>query len=182
MSDLLGSVSIPRDPPPKPTAEASSNVIEFPQDDPRDDPRYAGPIEPMQPGDDIDAATIVCADIVCGQITRTKLGFAASCVHRGFVGHFKHFEEAKEVLGGNLKNFSVRTEPEEISEEEQANRKLLSIVEHVDLAASWARSAAEAAWRGNRSELRYYLHELRRATIGAIAAFKQLGSERGDAA
>jgi hypothetical protein len=60
-----------------------SNVIGFPQEDPRDDPRYAGPIEPMQPGDDIDAATIVCADIVCGQITRTKLGFAASCVHRG---------------------------------------------------------------------------------------------------
>jgi hypothetical protein len=73
-------------------------------------------------------------------------------------------------------------EAEETCDEAQSNSQLVSIIEHADLAASWARSAAEAAWRGNRSELRYYLHQMRLTTMGAIAVFKQLGSENGEAA
>jgi hypothetical protein len=66
-------------------------------------------------------------------------------------------------------------------DEAHSNSQLCSIVEQVDLAASWARSAAEAARRGNRSELRYYLNQMRLTTIGAINAFKLLGSENGGA-
>jgi hypothetical protein len=73
-------------------------------------------------------------------------------------------------------------EAEETSDEALSNSLFYSVIEHADLAASWARSAAESAWRGERTELRYYLTQMRLTTIGAISAFKQLGSVNGDAA
>jgi hypothetical protein len=67
-------------------------------------------------------------------------------------------------------------------DEAQSGGRFCAVIEHADLAASWARSAAEAAWRGERTELRYYLNQMRLATISAISVFKQLGSDDGDAA
>ena len=51
-----------------------------------------------------------------------------------------------------------------------------AIIEHTDLASSYAISAREAAWRGERAELRYYLTRMRLTTIDALRAFNQLDS------
>jgi hypothetical protein len=51
------------------------------------------------------------------------------------------------------------------------------ILETSDLAASYARCAAEAAWRGDRMELGVRLQRLRLSTIAAIQTFKELGAE-----
>jgi hypothetical protein len=50
-----------------------------------------------------------------------------------------------------------------------------AIVETCDLAASYARSAAEAAWRGDRRLLAGHLAQLRLAVITALDAHKRLG-------
>jgi hypothetical protein len=54
--------------------------------------------------------------------------------------------------------------------------RLEMIVETSELAA-YARSAAEAAWRGDRLELGVHLQRLRLSTIAAIQTFKELGAE-----
>jgi hypothetical protein len=59
--------------------------------------------------------------------------------------------------------------------------RLEMIVETSELAASYARSAAEAAWRGDRLELGVHLQRLRLSTIAAIQTFKELGSEGEEA-
>jgi hypothetical protein len=50
-----------------------------------------------------------------------------------------------------------------------------ALVETCELAGSYARSAAEAAWRGDALTLRVHLTQLRLATIEALRAFKDLG-------
>jgi hypothetical protein len=55
--------------------------------------------------------------------------------------------------------------------------RLEMIAETSDLAASYARSASEAAWRGDRLELGVHLQRLRLSTIAAIQTFKELGAE-----
>jgi hypothetical protein len=59
--------------------------------------------------------------------------------------------------------------------------RLEMIVETSELAVSYARSAAEAAWRGDRLELDVHLQRLRLSTIAAIQTFKELGSEGEEA-
>jgi hypothetical protein len=56
-----------------------------------------------------------------------------------------------------------------------------AIIEFSDLAASYARSAVEAAWRGDRATLGMHLAQLRLTVIAAIQAFKEIGSERASA-
>jgi hypothetical protein len=53
------------------------------------------------------------------------------------------------------------------------------IVETCDLASSYARSAAEAAWRGDRQLLRVHLLQASRATAEALRTFAEL--ETGEA-
>jgi hypothetical protein len=64
-----------------------------------------------------------------------------------------------------------------------AGRDLLfgAIVETADLAASYARSAAEAAWRGDELTVRVHLGQLRLATIEAIRILNELVAESADA-
>jgi hypothetical protein len=57
--------------------------------------------------------------------------------------------------------------------------RLEAIVEFCDLAASCARSASEAAWRGERRTLRCHLEQLRMATRDALQTFNSLGKEGG---
>ncbi len=52
-----------------------------------------------------------------------------------------------------------------------------AIVEACDLAASYARSAAEAAWRGNHRLVESHLRELRLCVLTAIEARKRLKAE-----
>jgi len=52
-----------------------------------------------------------------------------------------------------------------------------AIEETADLAASYARSAAEAAWRGEKRTLSVHLADLRLTTIEALRLFKLLGAE-----
>jgi hypothetical protein len=51
------------------------------------------------------------------------------------------------------------------------------IVETVDLAASYARSASEAGWRGDTLTLGVHLRQLPLCVIAAIQTFKELGGE-----
>jgi hypothetical protein len=51
------------------------------------------------------------------------------------------------------------------------------IVERTDLAASYARSASEAAWRGDQLTVGVHLKQLRLATIAALQTFRELGPE-----
>ena len=44
------------------------------------------------------------------------------------------------------------------------------------MAASYATSAAEAAWRGDRPTLHVHLKQLRLSELTGIETFKQLGS------
>ncbi len=60
--------------------------------------------------------------------------------------------------------------------------RLESIIESLDLASSYARSGAEAAWRGDRLTLGVHLQQLRLSTIEAIRLFKSLGSQAGEEA
>jgi hypothetical protein len=55
--------------------------------------------------------------------------------------------------------------------------RLEMIVETSELAASYARSAAEAAWRGDRLTLGVHLRQLRLATIACLKTFNELGAE-----
>ncbi len=57
--------------------------------------------------------------------------------------------------------------------------RLEAIVETAELAGSYARSAAEAAWRGDRLTLDVHLRQLRLATIAALKTFNELGAEAG---
>lgn len=57
-----------------------------------------------------------------------------------------------------------------------------AIVETTALAESYARSAAEAAWRGDKLTLRVHLDQLRLTTIAAIRTFNELGVESHDKA
>ncbi len=57
--------------------------------------------------------------------------------------------------------------------------RLEAIVETAELAGSYARSAAEAAWRGDRLELDVHLRQLRLVTIAALKTFNELGAEAG---
>jgi hypothetical protein len=59
---------------------------------------------------------------------------------------------------------------------------LEAIVEFADMAASYARSASEAAWRGDRDFLRVHLAQLRFSAIEAIKVFKDLSGETREAA
>jgi hypothetical protein len=55
-----------------------------------------------------------------------------------------------------------------------------AVIEHCCLAESYARCAAEAAWRGEESTLGVHLQQLRLCVIAAIQAFKELnGPESG---
>jgi hypothetical protein len=49
-----------------------------------------------------------------------------------------------------------------------------SLVETCDLAGSYARSAAEAAWHGDKLTVDVSVHQLRLCTIEAIRLFKSL--------
>ncbi len=51
-----------------------------------------------------------------------------------------------------------------------------AIMEACDLAASYARSAAEAAWRGDRRLLAGHLSQLRSCTVTALDAHARLGA------
>lgn len=51
-----------------------------------------------------------------------------------------------------------------------------AIVDCCDLAASYAMSAREAAWRGDRQLLAGHLSQLRACIITALGAHKRLGS------
>lgn len=53
------------------------------------------------------------------------------------------------------------------------------IVETVDLAASYARSVSEAAWRGDTLTLGVHLRQLRLCVITTIQTFKELGGDAG---
>jgi hypothetical protein len=55
-----------------------------------------------------------------------------------------------------------------------------AIEEAADKAASYARSAAEAAWRGDRLILGVHLAQLRLTTIEAIRLFKSLDAEAAE--
>jgi hypothetical protein len=57
--------------------------------------------------------------------------------------------------------------------------RLEAIVEFCDLAASCARSASEAAWRGERRMLRCHLEQLRLTTRDVLQTFNSLGKEAG---
>jgi hypothetical protein len=50
------------------------------------------------------------------------------------------------------------------------------ISEVMDLTASYARSASEAAWRDDRQTLHVHLKQLRLSVLTGIETFKQLGS------
>ncbi len=54
-----------------------------------------------------------------------------------------------------------------------------AIVEACDLAASYARSAAEAAWRGDHRLVDHHLVELRLCVLTALAARKRLTKPEG---
>jgi hypothetical protein len=47
-----------------------------------------------------------------------------------------------------------------------------AIIEHVSLAESYSRSAAEAAWRGDETTLGVHLRQLRLCVIAALQTFK----------
>ena len=51
-----------------------------------------------------------------------------------------------------------------------------AIVEAMDLASSYARSAAEAAWRNDHVTLDVHLRQLRIATITSIKTYKSLSA------
>lgn len=55
-----------------------------------------------------------------------------------------------------------------------------AIMEACDLAESFALSAREAAWRGNRQLLECHLRELRAATVAAIGGYKLLSTPFGN--
>ena len=57
--------------------------------------------------------------------------------------------------------------------------RLEAIVEFCELAASYSRSAAEAAWRGDRQTLQVHLAQLRLTTIETLGVFKELGAQAG---
>jgi hypothetical protein len=52
-----------------------------------------------------------------------------------------------------------------------------ALIEHFVLAESYSRSAAEAAWRGDRTTVELHLVQLRLCVIAAIQTFKELGAE-----
>jgi hypothetical protein len=60
--------------------------------------------------------------------------------------------------------------------------RLEAIVEACDLASSYARSASEAAWRGDRLTVGVHLQQLRLSTIEAIKVFKSLGAQADEEA
>ncbi len=51
------------------------------------------------------------------------------------------------------------------------------VMDPCDLAASYGRSAAEAAWRGDEATLGERLREMRKAVIAALMAFNELVAE-----
>jgi hypothetical protein len=53
------------------------------------------------------------------------------------------------------------------------------IGEAMALAASYARSAAEAAWRGDQETLKVHIQQTRLSLLTAIEAFKALGGDGG---
>ena len=58
--------------------------------------------------------------------------------------------------------------------------RLEAIFEAMELAGSYARSAAEAAWRGERLTLGVHLRQLRLATIAALQTFNELAADAGE--
>jgi hypothetical protein len=54
------------------------------------------------------------------------------------------------------------------------------IGEAMDLAASYARSAGEAAWRGDRATLQLHIKQTRLTLLTAIETFKLLGEAAQD--
>jgi len=59
------------------------------------------------------------------------------------------------------------------------NQRFGAIEEFCDLASSYARSASEAAWRGDRLTLRTHLVQLRLTTQNALQVFNSLGKPAG---
>jgi hypothetical protein len=55
-----------------------------------------------------------------------------------------------------------------------------SLVEQCALAESFARSAAEASWRGDELTVGVHLRQLRLTVIEAIKTFRALGGQSGD--
>jgi hypothetical protein len=55
-----------------------------------------------------------------------------------------------------------------------------AIIEAAGLAESYARSAAEAAWRGDVATLGVHLRQLRLAVIEALQVFRGLAKAGGD--
>jgi hypothetical protein len=60
--------------------------------------------------------------------------------------------------------------------------RLELIIEAADLAGSYARSAAEAAFRDDRHELGVHLRQLRLATIAALKTYNELAPAAGEKA
>lgn len=56
------------------------------------------------------------------------------------------------------------------------------IVEHSELAASYARSAGEAAWRGDHRTLEMHLRQLRLTLIAVLQTFKEIAPTEGEKA
>ena len=56
------------------------------------------------------------------------------------------------------------------------------IIEAAELAGSYARSAAEAAWRDDRDELGVHLRQLRACVIAALKTFNELAPADGEKA
>jgi hypothetical protein len=54
-----------------------------------------------------------------------------------------------------------------------------AIVEHCSLAESYARSASEAAWRGDLTTLDVHIRQLRLCVITAIKTLKSVNDEEG---
>ncbi len=55
------------------------------------------------------------------------------------------------------------------------------VMDLCDLAASYGRSAAEAAWRGDEATLRTHLADMKSAVIAALMAFNELAAEGAQA-
>ena len=60
------------------------------------------------------------------------------------------------------------------------NLRFEAIEEHCGLASSYALSAREAAWRGDRHTLSIHLSQLRLTVIAALQESKQLGKPAED--
>ncbi len=69
----------------------------------------------------------------------------------------------------------VKSDPLYVPPAEQDDSRFETIMQFAQLAASLARSAEEAAWRGNRGLLEGHLKELRLTVMNMLKVFNELG-------